>query len=157
VSSNLLSRVVWGRFALTCRPADLQEQSLVFDRAARSGWPEAAAPAATWASTLIQACASGRIGSQVMWDILLAHADATTPPDVEVLLEHLPEAHGRASLGELLDAALAIPAQPASTSPSSQQSLEHPLSCRGQLSGGVTVASAEQDDWFVMVESLGAA
>jgi hypothetical protein len=152
VSSNHLSRIVWDRIALTSQAADLQAQAVAFDGAARSRWPDAAAPSATWASTLIRACACGRIGSQVMWDLLLAHADASTPPDVDGLLEHLPEAHARPSLGELLDAALVLQEPSAAASPQRGTPTDPP-----RLGAHASASGAEHDDWFVMLENVGAA
>lgn len=44
-----------------------------------------------WASRLLAAHDEGRIDAPLLWELLLAHVDAATEPDVAALLEHLPD------------------------------------------------------------------
>jgi hypothetical protein len=145
VSSNQLSRILWSPIILTNKPADLNEQHQAFDSAAQCRWPAPAAPITTWASTLIHACLSGRIDAEVMWQILLAHVDAPTPPDVAVLLEHLPEAR----LQEL-----PLPRGSTSTPKKAHQGNRD---AGIMVTGQAEMVAGEHDDWFVMIDNAGAA
>ena len=44
----------------------------------------------SWASLLLRARAAGRLDAELMWEVLLKHADDVDEPDVASLLMHLP-------------------------------------------------------------------
>jgi hypothetical protein len=47
-------------------------------------------PGPSWVSLLLRAQAAGRIDSAQLWEVVLAHADSVSEPDVASLLMHLP-------------------------------------------------------------------
>jgi len=127
--------VTWTLFPVSWTAAS--PAGVAVPHASTPALPGQDAPAA-WASQLVGAFRAGRIRAALMWDILLSHIEASSPPDVGSLLDNLPEPQP-SSLISLDDLLARLETQDdASSRPSLQTALE-------------------ADDWFVMVDGHDAA